>query len=175
MRRSEPSQFLVARADDPRTDLAEFRGVRAAVNGWDSNTGMNLFRAAVAPLAGGRAFFSAVVATGAHASSLQAVASDVADLAAVDCVSYALIARAEGGATHGLKIVGRTETTPALPFIASRSLPERTLNDLRAALAEVAQQPALGLRGVAILPETAYARVADHERNAAALGYARLA
>ena len=35
--------FLVSRARDPRRDLAAFRGGRAALNAWDSNTGMNLF------------------------------------------------------------------------------------------------------------------------------------
>ena len=37
--------FLVARRDDARRDLADFRGARAAINARDSNTGMNLFRA----------------------------------------------------------------------------------------------------------------------------------
>ena len=43
--------FLVCRARDPRRALGEFRGSTAALNAWDSNTGMNLFRAAIAPIA----------------------------------------------------------------------------------------------------------------------------
>jgi ABC-type phosphate/phosphonate transport system substrate-binding protein len=163
--------FLIARRDDARGALADFRGARAAVNAWDSNSGMNLFRAAVAPLAGGRTFFSDVVVTGAHARSLAAVAEGQADLAAIDCVSFALLAEGTGA----VKIIGRTPSSPALPFIASRTLPAPTLAALRAALAQAAEQPAIGLRGVAFLPETAYARVAEIEREAQALGYPRLA
>ena len=48
--------FLVCRARDPRRALGEFRGSTAALNAWDSNTGMNLFRAAIAPIARGRLF-----------------------------------------------------------------------------------------------------------------------
>ncbi len=52
---------LVIRRDDDRAALAAFRGGRAAVNQWDSNTGMNLLRAAVAPLAHGPVFFDALI------------------------------------------------------------------------------------------------------------------
>ena len=39
---------------------SEFRGAIAALNAADSNTGMNLFRATIAPIAGGAPFFRAV-------------------------------------------------------------------------------------------------------------------
>src|SRR5271163_1260814 len=44
--------FIIRRASDPRRELAEFRGAAAGLNAHDSNTGMNLFRAALAPFAG---------------------------------------------------------------------------------------------------------------------------
>ena len=50
--------FIIRRASDPRRALGEFRGATAALNAHDSNTGMNLFRAAIAPIAGGAPFFS---------------------------------------------------------------------------------------------------------------------
>src|ERR1700728_3731888 len=43
--------FLIRRANDPRRALGEFRGGVAALNAHDSNTGMNLFRATIAPVA----------------------------------------------------------------------------------------------------------------------------
>jgi hypothetical protein len=43
--------FVLVRADDPAPSLAALRGRRCALNGRDSNTGMNLLRALVAPLA----------------------------------------------------------------------------------------------------------------------------
>ena len=42
--------FIVARANDARRDLSDYRGARAAVNGFDSNSGMNLFRAKIAAI-----------------------------------------------------------------------------------------------------------------------------
>ena len=49
--------FIVASRRGQRRALADFAGVRAAVNGRDSNSGMNVFRAAIAPLAKGAPFF----------------------------------------------------------------------------------------------------------------------
>ena len=157
--------FLVVRDDDSRDALAAFRGARAAVNARDSNSGMNLFRASVAPLAGGRPFFRAVIETGAHAASLAAVAMGAADIAAIDCVSYALLA------PTGVRVLARTASSPALPFVASRALPPQTRMAVRVALSELLPSPELGLVGVAHLPETAYVRIEDIERGATEAGY----
>ena len=166
--------FLVARADDSRATLAEFRGDRAAVNGFDSNTGMNLFRAAVAPLAEGKPFFADVVETGAHAQSLLAVVDNRADVAAIDCVTYALLGHGAHRLVAATKIIGETPATPTLPFIASRALPPETRTAVREALRALPPIPDLGLTGVAFVPESAYACVEQFEREAAALGYPEL-
>jgi ABC-type phosphate/phosphonate transport system substrate-binding protein len=167
--------FLIARRDDPRTRLEEFRGDRAAVNGFDSNSGMNLFRAAIAPLAEGKPFFADVVETGGHASSVGAVVEQRADIAAIDCVTYALLARGASQLMAATKIIGETAASPALPFIVSRALPPETRAAARHALRELPPIPELGLVGVAILSDTAYARVAEIEAEAQALAYPRLA
>ena len=167
--------FVIARRDDPRTRLQEFRGDRAALNGFDSNSGMNLFRSVVAPLAGGKPFFAAVVETGGHALSLAAVVEERADVAAIDCVTYALLARGDARLVAATKIIGETPASPALPFIASRALAPETRAAVRRALRDLPPIPELGLVGVAFLPETAYARVAEIEAGAQALGYPRLA
>ena len=161
--------FLVARANDSRTTLAAFRGARAAINGVDSNTGMNLFRAAIAPLARQGRFFGEVVVTGAHSASLEAVAGGEADAAAIDCVTFGLLR------PQGVKIIGHTPSSPTLPFVTSRATPAAIRAALREALRDLAPQPRLGLAGVAFVEETAYARVETIEREAAARGYPRLA
>ncbi len=167
--------FLLAHRDDARSTLAEFRGDRAAVNGFDSNTGMNLFRAAIAPLARGKPFFADVIETGGHAFSVVAIAEGRADIAAVDCVSYALLARGASRLIAQTKIIGETCASPALPFIASRALPPATRAAAREALRALPPFPELGLAGVAFLPESAYARIAEIESEAAGLGYRDLA
>src|ERR1700735_1567828 len=80
-------------ASDSRCLLKEFRGAVAALNAHDSNTGMNLFRGMIAPIAGGPAFFSSTVVTGSHEASVAAVDNGEADLASIDCVSFALLKR----------------------------------------------------------------------------------
>ena len=176
------SSFLIARAEDSRCGLGDFKGARAAINGRDSNTGMNLFRAAVAPLANGRPFFSATLVTGAHLKSMEAVADDRADIAAIDCVTFAHAWRGRPELASRLKVLGRTASTLALPFIASARLPEMTLSAireaLRSALVDPALRPALatlGLVGAVELDAGAYEPVLALERQAAALGYPELA
>ncbi len=100
------------RARDPRRALGEFRGTTAALNGWDSNTGMNLFRAAVAPIARGAPFFRAVVVTGSHEASVTAVAEGRADLASIDCVSFALIERGRPELVERVAIVAESPLSP---------------------------------------------------------------
>jgi ABC-type phosphate/phosphonate transport system substrate-binding protein len=167
--------FLLAHRDDARTTLAEFRGDRAAVNGFESNTGMNLFRAAVAPLAQGKPFFADVIETGSHAMSVAAVAEGRADIAAIDCVTYALLARGASQLIAGTKIIGETPSSPGLPFIASRAVAPETRLALRQILRELPPIPELGFCGVAFLPETAYARIGEIEAQAQAQDYPQLA
>ena len=83
------SSVLVTRAEAQFDSLAACRGARAAYNQDDSNSGMNVFRHAVAPLARDGAFFSAVLRTGSHLGSLRAVVDNRADVAAIDCVTFA--------------------------------------------------------------------------------------
>ncbi len=89
---------------------------------WDSNTGMNLFRAAIAPIAGGAPFFRAIVVTGSHEASVAAVAEGRADLAAIDCVSFALLARGRPELIERVAVVAESPLSPCLPFIASARL-----------------------------------------------------
>jgi ABC-type phosphate/phosphonate transport system substrate-binding protein len=174
--------FVVRRARDPRRALTAFRGAVAAVNAGDSNTGMNLFRATIAPLAGGRAFFSDVVVTGSHAASLEAIAEGRADLAAIDCVTYGLLKRIRPGLVDRAAIIAKSPPSPGLPFIACARLPGATIAAVRDALFEALADPhladtrrALGLAGARPATAEEYRPVMEIERSAAAVGYATLA
>jgi ABC-type phosphate/phosphonate transport system substrate-binding protein len=174
--------FLVRGARDPRSSLKAFRGGVAALNAWDSNSGMNLFRAAIAPLAGGRTFFGAVVAMGSHQRSVEAVAEGRADLAAIDCVSFALLKRLRPNLVARVTVVAESPLSPCLPFIMSGSLSEATAPSVREALFDVLADPdlaearaALGLKGARVTTPADYERVLDIEREAEAAGYPCLA
>ena len=174
--------FLVSQAGDRRGSLEAFRGGVAALNAWDSNSGMNLFRATIAPLAGGRTFFGAVVAMGSHQRSVEAVAEGRADLAAIDCVSFALMKRLRPNLSARVTVVAESPLSPGLPFIMSGSLPEAAAASVREALFDALVDPdlaearaALGLKGARVMTPADYERVLDIEREAQAAGYPSLA
>jgi ABC-type phosphate/phosphonate transport system substrate-binding protein len=174
--------FLIASKTRPTRNLGDFAGARAAVNARDSNSGMNLFRATIAPLAQGRAFFAQAIVTGSHEASLAAVSAGRADLAAIDCVSFALLQQGRPDLTQGVDVIAESPSSPALPFIMSADLARLHLNVVREALFAVLDDPALagprrilGLAGAQVLGEADYERVAQLEQEAAAAGYPTLA
>ena len=174
--------FLIRRSADARADTAAFRGSVAAINDPGSNSGANLFRAAIAPIANGAPFFARVVTAGSHAKSLRAVAEGRADLAAIDCVSFALIGQADPGLIDAIAIVGRTVSSPCLPFIASAAHPPETLAALRESLRATLADPdlaearaAIGLAGARAASSADYEPICEIERMAEAAGYPRLA
>jgi ABC-type phosphate/phosphonate transport system substrate-binding protein len=174
--------LVVASAKSGGRSLAGFGGARAALNAHDSNSGMNLFRALIAPIARGRPFFGEVVVTGSHAASLAAVAEGAADIAAIDCVSYGLLRKGRPDIFDEIAVVARTPSTPGLPFVINAELGKSLTAAVRVALFAALNDPsladaraALGLAGAAILAEAEYDRIAEIERGAIALGYPELA
>ncbi|MEH3160334.1 MAG: PhnD/SsuA/transferrin family substrate-binding protein [Sphingomonas taxi] len=134
---------ILVRADDPATTLAAFAGRTAAVNAPLSNTGANLLRAAVAQVAWPDGFFGQTVTTGSHRASIDAVASGQADIAAIDAVTYALLARDEPTALVGLRELATTPRAPNLPFVTARTTPAAIVAALRDALHAAMHDPAL--------------------------------
>jgi len=174
--------LLIRRATDSRIALSEFRGAIAALNAHDSNTGMNLFRAMSAPIAGGRTFFSAIVVTGSHEASAATVAEGGADLASIDCVTFALLRRGRPELIERVAIVAESPLSPSLPFIASVRLSAPTIAAVRKALLAALADPelaeareTLGFKGARIVTPAEYDRVMEIEREAAVAGYPQLA
>jgi ABC-type phosphate/phosphonate transport system substrate-binding protein len=174
--------LIIRRASDSRNGLSEFRAAVAVLNAHDSNTGMNLFRAAIASVVGGARFFRTVLVTGSHEASLAAVAEGHADLASIDCVSFALIKRGRPELVERVAVVAESPLSPGLPFVASASLEAPTIGAVREALFAVLADPnfaaartALGLKGARPTSPGDYDRVIEIERGAAAAGYPRLA
>jgi ABC-type phosphate/phosphonate transport system substrate-binding protein len=175
---------VVVRKDAPFSRLADLAGACCAANEIGSHSGMNAFRALVAPLAyrrGGR-FFSRVAWSGGHRASLEMVASGEVDAACVDSVSFALTARVVPELTSAVREIARTAPCPGLPLITAGTTSDDDLARMRRALERVFADPAtsdvrrqLLLDGIEILPEGAYRTVLDLEGAAAALGYAELA
>lgn len=170
--------FVVVRADSDFDGLAALAGSRVAVNGLDSNSGMNLLRRSVAPLARSGRFFGSKILTGGHRASLKALREHAADVAAIDCVTFGHIARFAPEETAGLSILASTPIGPGLPFItrgdATDDEVETLRSVLRAAIAEPSLEPVrntLALKDIVVLTDTDYERLAEYRREAEALGY----
>lgn len=173
---------IVARAVDEGRRLADFLGCRAVINGWDSHSGMNALRHSLAPLAEGRArCFAEVLVSGSHRGSMETVADGRADIAAIDCVTYATVAAAEPSLTERLQILTSSRRVPGLPFITHGAASDEELLRLRRALHAALAEPtgaearqALLLAGAVDTNEDDYQAILDMEREAGALGYAEL-
>ncbi|MBN3794618.1 PhnD/SsuA/transferrin family substrate-binding protein [Burkholderia sp. Ac-20392] len=162
------------------TTLAACRGLRAAFNGGDSHSGMNALRHAVAPHARDGRFFGSVAALGSHLNVLRALASEEADCAAIDCVTFAYVQDALPELLKDIRIIGMTASAPGLPFIASRALPETQVVALqdaldRAVAADAERARVLRLKGFERLSPGDYDAIARFEHEAAAHGYPALA
>lgn len=173
---------ILVRADHPAQTLADLRGLRLGVNDPCSNSGMNLLRAAIAPLAAGGRFFGEVVATGAHARSFAAVLSGRIDTAAIDAVTLAHLRRRYPRRSGGLRILAWTPPSPALPLVTAAATATSTVAALRRALAAVAADSAirpildvLAITGFAELTIADYQPVLALQRDAVAAGYPELA
>ncbi len=173
--------FIVVSEDNPAAGLADLRGCVCTYSGRNSQSGYNTLRAAVAPIAGGDAFFSRVFESGGHPVSIELVATGKADVCAVDCVTHGLMAKYRPAALAGTRIIGATESAPGLPYVTHAAADEDYLRRLRDGLAAAFADPDLAdtrdtlmLAGMQVLDYDAYRRIDDMENAARAAGYAQI-
>ena len=178
--------LLVIRADDtdsrlsqPMPTLADFRGRIGVVNQLNSHSGMNALRHTVAPFAHKGYFFDKVHISGSHLDSLAMVQSGAADMAAIDCVSFAYVAHAFPDKVVGLRILQESLAAPGLPFIASLQLNQAQsvvlVEALETVCANLQIAAPLRITGFARTLEKDYQIVRSMEESAIAAGYPRLA
>jgi ABC-type phosphate/phosphonate transport system substrate-binding protein len=172
---------IVAGAHLQAASVEACRGLRAVYNADDSNSGMNLLRHAVAPYARDGRFFGSVERSGGHLASLRAIGVErSADVAAIDCVTLAFAREHRPELTAGVREIGVTARTAALPFIASKRLPPEALGTLARALSDaLARDPVrarrLRLKRLVHTVSADYTPILELERDAIERGYPRLA
>jgi len=149
---------FVARADDHRSTLGDFRGARLAYNdvlsqsGW-SAAQTHLGSLGLPPLAG--------LQTGSHRASALAAADGRADLASLDAVTWRHLQRLDH-VTQRLRVLDRTLPTPGLPLISRAGADGAAL--FHAVAHAIAALPAgaratLGITGLIAIPAEHYLRV----------------
>ncbi len=175
------ASLMVVAENSDIGDLEDMRGRIAAINHPDSHSGMNAMRALIAPFSRDGRFFSAVKASGGHAASLALIVSGAADVAAIDCVTHALLARHRPLALAGTRVLGRTASAPAPPYVTRAGAGDDLVLCLQAALRAALADPELEaaretllLDGIEVLPAGAYLRIPAFARLAARYGYPAL-
>ncbi|AEX53295.1 periplasmic component of an ABC superfamily phosphate/phosphonate transporter [Rahnella aquatilis CIP 78.65 = ATCC 33071] len=169
--------FLLVREEDAGLHLAGFRHRRLAFNSTDSQSGYNSLRALVAPLAKDGRFFSQATATGSHRESLHYVQQNLADLAAIDCVTLELLRRSEPHILSGLAVIGQTAAVPGLPLITSPQTSSQDLAILRQALRDIAHEPVsepLLIEEFTEVPRQAYRMISQMKALAQTFGVSDL-
>jgi ABC-type phosphate/phosphonate transport system substrate-binding protein len=150
---------LVVSSGDPRRHLSEFSGCTLALNGIDSQSGYGAIMLAAAPYAKQGRFFGRAIHTRSHDASMRLVAKGLADIAAIDSVTWRISRRFDPDTSGGLKAIATTEPTPGLPFIAAGGRPAATLFDaVRTGIAALPEptREAFGVRDVLPLQKKDY-------------------
>jgi ABC-type phosphate/phosphonate transport system substrate-binding protein len=168
---------VVVHEDSNAGDINDLEGTRCVVNTRNSQSGYNALRALIAPIALGKRFFRSVTISGSHPNSLKLVAESEADVAAIDCVTYALLTRYRTNAIEGIRPLCLTPNAPALPYITRTNVKDDLVARLHRGLRAACDDSKLSdsrkiqmLRDFCILPITEYERIADMEREAVACG-----
>ena len=146
---------FVARKDDPRDTLAAFDGAALAFNEDLSQSGW------AGPMAHTMRLglrLRPALRSGGHMLSARAVAERRADIAGIDAVTWAMILRHDAFAAD-LRVVGQTDPTPGLPFIAASDADaDRLFPIIAKAIATLpeADRQTLCLHGFTRIPAEAY-------------------
>jgi ABC-type phosphate/phosphonate transport system substrate-binding protein len=178
------STFITSINSEIQSLHDSYQGV-AAFNGRDSNSGMNVFRHALAPLARekgkGKPFFTRLIESGSHRQSLIEVGQGRADVAAIDSVSLALIADAWPELAAQVKGIGYSVKTCGLPFVMPNSRlkatdPKRLTLQLNEALTMLPNQHRQYLRLVEFVDVELihYQSILDLEQQAIEMSYPSL-
>lgn len=115
--------------------LERLRGKRLAYNSRDSMSGILALKGDLEATGESLAIFSVCIESGGHRASIRTVAEGRADLAAIDCRSWAMAGRFEPAAKT-LAVAGWTARRKGLPYICAKALPPETVAALREAAVE---------------------------------------
>jgi len=170
--------FFIVRADDSAERLEDLRGGVFGCNSLLSNSGMNLPRLSLARIAGGKPFFSSVVMTGAHVTSLERLDEGSIDICSIDNVTWGFFKKFRPIAAERYRILDETVSSPSLPFVTSASTAESDVAAVVEALYEIMSdsetahiRETLELTNLSAPDLAAYEGLAVYEREAIELGF----
>ena len=153
---------VVVRRDSPFHTFADLRGATWAYNEPDSHSGCHLVHYHLATLGEAFGFFSRVVESGAHQTSLRMVLARQADASAIDSTVLETELRGAPGLAGQVRVIATLGPSPAPPWVVSKRVPEHQRAALRHAFLRMQDDP----RGRAVLEEGRLSRfVAVEDRE----------
>jgi hypothetical protein len=109
---------------------------------------------------------------------LALVANGQANLAAIDCIAYALLARFKPKSTDGTRILAQSDAAPAPPYVGFRIRSESDVEWLRVGLLNAMIDPQLEdtrgdlfLTGIKVLSAESYGEIPEFTAKSARYGY----
>lgn len=160
------SSYVVVREDAPYESIEDLSGARCVINTPTSHSGMNVLRALVAPLHCDGRFFSSVRLSGSHERSLRMIQRREVDVAAIDCVTHALLAAYRPQELAECRVLQRTQHVPGPPYVTSISTPPEIVMTMRGAVQRAIESPAMAeikrtlmIAGIQLISPEAYAPI----------------
>jgi ABC-type phosphate/phosphonate transport system substrate-binding protein len=157
---------VVVREESQVGSLEDLRGAVCVVNGFNSYSGTGSLRALVAPLSRGGRFFGKIRVSGAHVRSVGMLRTGQADVAAIDCVTHALLRRYRPSSLEGTRILMQADPVPPPPYVTSQAHPRDMVARMQTALKSVLERTPphdfcddLFIRGVSLPPLHIYSKI----------------
>lgn len=132
---------VVVRHDRPHRSFADLRGGSWAYNERRSHSGFNVVRAYLAELGERDHFFSAVVESGAHSTSLEMVLTGRVDGAAIDSTVLEWLIEGRQGIADKIRVIDTLGPSPIPPWVISRQVPEQLRTRIRTLLLDMHKEP----------------------------------
>ena len=161
------SSWVVVHEDSPYQHISELYDSVAVINGVESHSGMNALLSLVHTYSKDGYFFQRIDQSGTHVDSLVALQQKVADVAAIDCVTYALLKEYRPSVISGVRIIGQTAAAPAHPYVTRASTSSDTQYRIQQALDNAFNDRSLdSARATILLKEGIFGRSNDYRKIA---------
>ena len=161
------SYYLVSKSSKIDS-VEETEGLVAAINSHDSHSGYNVFRREIEvskKLGLIDCFFKKIVVTGSHQNSIQSIIKHESDIACIDAISLSYLDRANPEIAKKLKIIGRSVTSPAPPFVTQIENPLCASNDLIQGLNIALNSLNQGFKGILKINRFSYVSLSQYESH----------
>ena len=140
---NQPIYFsdVIVRRDSKFQKFEDLRGATWAYNEVGSQSGYHIVRYKLTQLGVDGDFFSKIVASGAHLSSLQMVLDGVVDSAAIDSTVLEMALREDPTLADRIRLIEALGPSPIPPWVIHKSVSAPLRQSLRQALIHMHQTP----------------------------------